>query len=54
MKTLKLTVKLNAYIKADCTDERAMNLAVNAVEVKSSDPRVELEVETIEVEEHEK
>jgi len=50
MKVLKLTVRLDAYVEADCTDDQAMDLAVNAVEIKSSDPRVEVEIETVEVE----
>ena len=50
MRILKLTVRLDVFIEADCTDERATDLAVNAVEVKSSNKDVELEVETIEVE----
>ena len=53
MKTLKLTVRLDVYIEGDCTDERAMDLAVNAVEVRSSNKDVELEIETIEIEKEE-
>ena len=49
MKVLKLAVKLNAYVDGDHSQDEALDLVANSLEIFSTSDNVEIDVETIEI-----